>query len=180
MYCPRCAAALAAAPPTTCTGCGAELWRNAKPCAGALVARDGRVLLVRRAAEPWKGCWDIPGGFCDAEEHPLATAAREVREEAGLDIEITGFLGVWLDDYGESIFPGQLELTFNVYYHAVPRPGAVAVAAHETTEIGWFAPHELPENLAFPKTARSVLAAWSEAIVRGDTRTVLRDRGGTG
>ncbi len=35
------------------------------------------MLLLRRAKEPWKGRWDIPGGFCDADEHPITTAERE-------------------------------------------------------------------------------------------------------
>ena len=60
-YCPACGAPLAAAPPTTCTICGAELWANAKPCAAALVVDDaGRVLLTRRAHEPWLGLWCAP------------------------------------------------------------------------------------------------------------------------
>jgi len=85
-HCPACGAALPGPPPVTCPACGAEHWRNAKPCAGALVTDgDGRLLLLRRAIEPWLGWWDIPGGFCDAEEHPMECAAREAREETGLD-----------------------------------------------------------------------------------------------
>jgi ADP-ribose pyrophosphatase YjhB (NUDIX family) len=44
---------------------GTEYFHNAKPCAGAIVVRDGRVLLRRRALDPGRGCWDIPGGCID-------------------------------------------------------------------------------------------------------------------
>lgn len=52
-------------------GCGRGHFSNRKPCGEALVKRDGEVLLIRRAADPWRDHWDIPGGFCDPGEHPL-------------------------------------------------------------------------------------------------------------
>ena len=71
LHCSGCGAVLPHDPPVTCPACGAGHWRNAKPCAGALVVRDGRLLLVRRSMEPWLGWWDIPGGFCEEDEHPI-------------------------------------------------------------------------------------------------------------
>jgi 8-oxo-dGTP diphosphatase len=100
-HCPTCGTRLVEQPPTVCPSCGAEHWRNAKPCGGALVVRAGRLLLVHRAVEPWRDRWDIPGGFCEHDEHPAETARRETREETGLDVVITGFLGLWVDRYGD-------------------------------------------------------------------------------
>ena len=54
----------------------------------------------------------MPGGFCDPGEHPVQTAEREILEEAGLRVVVTGFLGMWLDDYGDA------KRTLNIYYHA--------------------------------------------------------------
>jgi ADP-ribose pyrophosphatase YjhB (NUDIX family) len=54
---------------------------------GAVVVRDGRVLLVRRGTEPLKGHWTLPGGMLEAGEALTAGAVREVREETGLDVE---------------------------------------------------------------------------------------------
>ena len=99
MFCRACGCRLAGVPPMQCASCGFQHWNDAKPCASALVVKDSRVLLVRRAREPWKGCWDVPGGFCESKEHPVCTAEREVFEETGLRIRVVGFLGIWLDEY---------------------------------------------------------------------------------
>ena len=55
---------------------------------GAVVVRDGRALLVRRAHEPRKGEWSLPGGLLDLGESLVDAARREVKEETGLDVEI--------------------------------------------------------------------------------------------
>lgn len=177
MYCSACAAPLPHPPPVTCPACGTEHHRNAKPCAGVLVVRDGRLLLMRRAHDPWRGDWDIPGGFCEAEEHPFDAARREAKEETGLDVEITGFLGLWLDRYPDPSAPDRPAVTLNAYYHGVA-PGQEAAVADpaEVFEVGWFPPDDLPERIAFPHHARAVLAAWREAVREGRTVTPLPDR----
>ena len=55
---------------------------------GAVVLDRDRVLLVRRAREPLKGVWSIPGGRLEVGETLAAGLRREMREETGLDIEI--------------------------------------------------------------------------------------------
>lgn len=177
-FCSACGTKLPGRPPVTCPACGAEHYANSKPCAGALIMRDGRLLLLRRAIDPWRGRWDIPGGFCDAEEHPIDTAAREAREETGLDVEVTGFLGLWLDRYPDPAEPDDPMVTLNAYYHA--RAGAEVghPDAAETSELAWFEPDALPEEIAFPHHAEAVLAAWREAVADGLTVTPLPDRPG--
>lgn len=174
VHCSDCGAALPHDPPVTCPACGGQHWRNAKPCAGALVVREGCLLLVRRGMEPWEGRWDIPGGFCDENEHPMVAAARETAEETGLQVEITGFLGLWLDRYPDPADPAAVT-TLNAYYHAVVTGEGGAFDRRETTEIGWFAAGELPP-VAFPGHAEAVLAAWREAVRAGRTVTPLPDR----
>jgi 8-oxo-dGTP diphosphatase len=160
-YCARCGARIDSVAPCVCAGCGAEFWANPKPCAGALVVRDGRLLLVRRSSDPWGGCWDIPGGFCDGAEHPAATAVRELKEETGLDVVVGPLFGMWLDTYGDQDPP---EVTLNLYFLAAPaRPDDEPGLSVEVSEVAWFPPDGLPGEVAFPEHAAEVLAAWSAA-----------------
>jgi ADP-ribose pyrophosphatase YjhB (NUDIX family) len=139
--------------------------------------RDGRLLLVRRAIDPFRGWWDIPGGFCDEPEHPADAARREVREETGLDAEITGFIGMWLDAYPNPGDPEHPVTTLNSYFHAVATgSGSGAVDPSEATELGWFAPDALPAEIAFINHVGAVLDAWRTDVAGGRTVTPMPDR----
>src|SRR5262245_24962591 len=120
LYCSACGQPLPHFPPVTCPSCGAGHWSDPKPCASGLVTHEGRLLMVRRAHQPWLGHWDVPGGFCGTDEHPIATAEREVGEETGLAIRITGILGMWMDEYGPPTAESPRKTTLNIYFHAVP------------------------------------------------------------
>lgn len=54
---------------------------------GAVIVEAGRVLLVRRGAEPLKGHWSLPGGLLEVGESLTEGVRREVREETGLEVE---------------------------------------------------------------------------------------------
>ena len=161
-FCPRCGEPLARPAGTErghrrCTACGRHFYDNSRPCAGALVERDGKVLLVRRGIEPFKGSWDIPGGFLEPGEHPADGAAREVREETGLIVETGELLGIWIDDYA---YDDAESYTLNCYYVARPIGGEVR-ADDDAAALGWFGPDELPTGIAFAH-APLVLEAWRE------------------
>jgi ADP-ribose pyrophosphatase YjhB (NUDIX family) len=165
-YCPRCGAPLAepAAPPERtlrqdCAACGAVHYRNAKPTASALVIRDGQVLLGRRAVEPLRGWWDIPGGFLEPWEEPLVGVRREVREETGLEITPTAVLAILVDTYDDPA-----TYTLNVYYLAEVVGGQLR-AADDVAELRWFAPSELP-NVAFA-SGREALRRWAARRLAG-------------
>jgi 8-oxo-dGTP diphosphatase len=59
---------------------------------GAVIVRDGRVLLIQRGNEPNRGYWSIPGGVVELGETLAAAASREVREECGLEVEVQDVL----------------------------------------------------------------------------------------
>lgn len=81
-------------PRPVCPACGFIHFSDPKVAAGVLVEENGAVLLVRRINEPQQGLWSIPAGFIDADEDPRAAAARECREETGLEVRISGLVGV--------------------------------------------------------------------------------------
>lgn len=164
MFCMQCGHALEELPPTSCPVCHEPHWLNPKPSASALIVHDHAVLLVKRANEPWRDSWDIPGGFCDPAEHPEATAVREVREEVGLDVEITGFLGIWMDVYPDPRSASgerPVESTLNIYYLArAELPDQYLINPAEVKEARYFRGSELPTALAFPGHIGPVLEAW--------------------
>lgn len=59
----------------------------------AVIFRDGKVLLVRRARSPGRGFYSLPGGRVELGESLHTALHREVREETGLEIEIVGLAG---------------------------------------------------------------------------------------
>lgn len=69
-----------------CPACGWVYYEQVKVGAGALVEKDGQLLLVQRAIEPWKHCWYLPAGYVEADEEPRKAAERETLEETGLEV----------------------------------------------------------------------------------------------
>jgi ADP-ribose pyrophosphatase YjhB (NUDIX family) len=163
-FCSACGAELPSTPPVTCTACGVGHYRNPKPCANAIVLDGDRVLLARRAYEPWKDMWATPGGFVEAGEHPIETLEREVLEETGLRVKVTGYIGVWVDEYAAEGQVPDVTLINVGYYRAEvvggdePKPDP-----DEVSELGWFPRDELPGDLAPPGTLEAVLAAVDDA-----------------
>lgn len=61
---------------------------------GVLIEKDGKYLLIKRAADPDKGMWSVPGGLVEIGERVKDAAVREAMEETGLRVEIVDRLGV--------------------------------------------------------------------------------------
>ena len=76
-----------------CTRCGTIHYENPKPTATLICPQDNSILLVKRAFEPAKGGWSLPGGFIELNETVENAAARELKEETMLDGTVTHVLG---------------------------------------------------------------------------------------
>jgi ADP-ribose pyrophosphatase YjhB (NUDIX family) len=162
----------------TCAACGVSHWRNSKPCANAIVVRDDKVLLARRAYARWKDARGSPGGFCEAGEHPVETVEREVLEETGLKVSVTGYLGVWVDTYADDPPEPDADVINVAYYTATALDGdETAFDRREVSEVGWFGWDELPPDLAPPSTLEGVLAAARAGTPLADLSEARRRRG---
>ena len=93
-FCPRCGTALNhkelyGAVRGVCPNCKWIHFIDPKVAAAVLIVQDGRVLLVRRANEPFRGLWTLPAGFVDGGEDPAREAERECLEETSLSVRVT-------------------------------------------------------------------------------------------
>ena len=165
-YCSACGAHIGRRAPTVCPSCGAEHWPKMNSAAGALIVHDGKLLLLRRAIEPWRGAWCAPGGFCVEGEDVAAAAIRETREEAGIEIGITGYLGQWVDAYAPLGDDGDDPSYCCVsYLHArVVGDPQLRVDGIEMDDAGWFAPDDLPRPLAPAVHGEEIYAAWARSF----------------
>ena len=117
-----------------------------KVAAAVLVELDGRVLLVRRINEPFRGLWSLPAGFVNGGEDPAEAAARECLEETGLDVHVTHVLDVISGKEHER------GADFIIVYHAEVVSGDL-VPADDADAAEWFARDSLPP-LAFRATEK--------------------------
>ena len=154
-FCPRCATQLElkdvqGVERPICPSCGKIVYYDPKVTAGAVVERDGKVLMVRRGNEPGLGLWSLPGGYVDRGEDVEGAAKREVLEETGLKVEVTAVVGV----YSQPGHPVILIIYDSRIVEGAPEPGP------EVLELGFFPTEELPP-LAFHRD-RQVLESWQK------------------
>lgn len=103
------------------------------------------MLLTRRAKPPYRGTWDVPGGFMEADETPEAALERELAEELAVRVQRARFVGFARDRYGARGF-AVLTVVYRVTLAAGPLKPADDVA-----EARWFPRERLPlREVAFP------------------------------
>jgi ADP-ribose pyrophosphatase YjhB (NUDIX family) len=109
------------------------------PCAAGIIRdNDDRLLLIRRATEPGRGLWSVPGGRCEPGESSAEACVREVREESGVDVVVERLAG-------RVVRPGREPDTEYVIDDYVCRVvGGVARAGDDADGIAWVAVEDLP------------------------------------
>ncbi|RJP76288.1 MAG: NUDIX hydrolase [Candidatus Zixiibacteriota bacterium] len=126
----------------TCPHCGGEipLHDNPKPTVDIIIHHGRGVVLVRRKYPP--PGWAIPGGFVDYGETVEQAAAREAKEETGLDLLNLRQFHVYSDPRRDP--RGQtIGTVFTADGQGMP------AAADDAADIGIFGPDDLPEEMAF-------------------------------
>ena len=135
-----------------CPECSFVFFQEPKVAAGALIEWGGAVLLVRRSVDPRSGAWALPAGYMEIDEGPVTAAIRECFEETGLIVRITGLFAVYHianDPRGAGVL---------ILYRAIPESGKLR-PGDDASEVAYFAPDEIPGDIAFASTRRA-LARW--------------------
>jgi len=121
---------------------------------GALVIKEGKVLLVRRAAPPSEGLWAIPGGILKVGETLQEGAEREIKEETGITIRakepIYTFDFIEKDGEGNVVFHYVIVDLEGEYLHGQIR------AADDASDCRWVSPEEC-NRLPLTKSTRKLL-----------------------
>lgn len=117
---------------------------------GAIVMKEGRVLLVKRAAAPNKGLWAIPGGSLELGETLREGARREIREETGIEVWVKD--PVYAFDYFERDQEGRIRFHFVIVDLLADYVGGELKAADDALEARWLLPEELEALELTPST----------------------------
>lgn len=162
-YCPDCGTALDerridGRQRRYCPECERVVWHTPVPAATvAVVGADG-VLCAKRAIEPNRGDWLVPGGHMEAGESPAETAVRELEEEVGLatDPDALRVVGTHSPSFGGG--KHMVVLDYAVAHREVagtPEPRS------EVSAVEWRRPDEADSESFYPNHERIVRRAWS-------------------
>jgi 8-oxo-dGTP diphosphatase len=103
-----------------------------------ILVENGKILLVKRGREPFKGEWAVPGGRIEDNETAEECAIREMKEETGVDVEIIRLTGIYSD-------PKRDPRGIIVAAFLVRRVGGEVKAGDDADEAKWFELHSLPK-----------------------------------
>jgi len=154
-YCPDCGTRLETRiqeerPRDYCPACERIHFQQLKVGAGAVIVTDGRLLLLQRSTAPFRGSWNLPAGYVEADESPYQAVVREVSEETGLGVEVERLLGVYYfddDPRGNGIL---------IVFQCRIVSGEVSVSS-EAQSARFFAPDRLPKGLAGGAHDRAIM-----------------------
>ena len=119
---------------------------------GAVIIKDGKILLEKRKNEPGKGKWSIPGGLVELGESVEQTVIREVKEETGLDVEKPEHIDVVDNIIRDE--NGEVKYHFVIIDYFVKLKGGTLEAKSDAEELRWVLLDEV-EKYDLTKTFRA-------------------------
>ena len=128
-------------------------------------ARDeqGRLLLIHKIDNDY---WALPGGGMDLGESIAEAAVRETLEETGIEIEVTGLVGIYTDPGHVMAYDdGEVRQEFSVCFHARPVGGSAREDGSETKAVQWVdveRVNELPVHESMRQRIADALRGHSE------------------
>lgn len=149
-YCSHCGSQLIREVPPddnrqrdVCPRCQTIFYKNPRVVVGAIVRRQDRILLCKRAIEPAYGKWTLPGGFMEVDESSEEGAIRETMEEAGASIRIDRLFATY--NWTELGLVHLIYLATMIEETILPGPESLDARLFTTEEIPW-------DELAFSST----------------------------
>ncbi|HEX6957628.1 MAG TPA: NUDIX hydrolase [Ferrovibrio sp.] len=121
---------------------------------GAVVWKDGKVLLVQRGKPPRAGIWSLPGGAQILGESVAEGIRRELREEAGIEIELLGLVEVI--DAVQRDDAGRIAYHYTIIDYAARWLSGEAVAGDDAAAVAWVDPADLPRFVLWDETVRVI------------------------
>lgn len=153
-FCPRCGGPLiykkmGDQKRQICSACGFVFYQNPVPAVGMIIPQGGKIVMVRRAEEPYRGYWCLPAGFMELDETPQECAVREAKEETGLDIQVKELFGVYAgqDD-------PRVRVVLIIYLAKMV--GGELLAGDDASQVGLYGSDELPQKIAFTSHRRAI------------------------
>jgi len=120
--------------------------QNPKVGVAIIITKHDQVLLMKRKGPHGTGTWTTPGGHLDFGETPEQCAAREAKEEVGLDVVDIRFRA-----FTNDIFESEGQHYISIWMEGKSILGEPTIAAEdEVAEIGWYAWDALPSPLFLP------------------------------
>ena len=128
------------------TNCELCAFKNPKGTATAVILRDNRLLVLKRNEEPFKGMWDLPGGFMHQGETSEETIKREVKEELGI-----AATQVFIKQVpGVAFWKANEEVPVISSFYLIDIGGQDLILNEENSEFKWISLAEIkPEEIAF-------------------------------
>ena len=103
---------------------------------GGILEKDGKYLLVQGAREKWYGKWDLPAGHLGSNETIFEATKREIKEESGLDVELTGVCQIGNEKRKDEIF-------ISIIFSTKVLSDNIKFNPNEILDVKWFSYEEL-------------------------------------
>ncbi|MBS0352120.1 MAG: NUDIX hydrolase [Proteobacteria bacterium] len=124
-----------------CSVCQLILYENPNPASSVLFIKENQILLVKRALEPRKDLWALPGGYQELDETPEQAAKREMYEETGLKSDKMVLFDLFYND--------QSDKPVNVAVFFTQDAQGQLQAGDDVSDVAFFPINNLPDPLAF-------------------------------
>ena len=119
---------------------------------GGVLEKDGKYLLVQEAQEKCYGKWNLPAGHLDPNETIFEAVKREIKEESGLDVELTGVCQIGNKKLEDDLF-------VSVIFSTKVLGGDIKFDPDEILDVKWFSYEELLSTKAQLRSEKFIMGA---------------------